>query len=151
MRVVTGPKARASPMRPSCRATYLSRAAPPPKGLVEVKHGDIREVGHARHRLQKPKAGNRPPIERIVEEPAQHIVRYEEDQRRLDGWPQFLASPHGIIGEDKAVQLGAQLAGRVGAVTITCASRALGPVQKFAQLFQLAPKVAQCEVNGARW
>ena len=39
------------------------RPAPPPEGLVEVQHGDVREVGNPRDDLQEPEALYGPLVE----------------------------------------------------------------------------------------
>jgi len=55
----------------SSHLAQCSTGAPPAKALIQVQHGDVGEVWHARHHLQKPEALDGP----LVVDDVQHIAQ----------------------------------------------------------------------------
>ena len=72
------------------------RPAPPAKRLVEVQHGDVREVGNPRDDLQEPKPLDGPLVEERVQEQAPHIIQLARHGMRVDAAARRLAFPLGL-------------------------------------------------------
>ena len=86
------------------------RPAPPAKGLVEVQHRDVREVGNPRDHFQEPESLDGPLVEERVQEQAPHIIELARHGVRVDAAARRLAFPlgfrHGLVRQDEAQRRG---------------------------------------------
>ena len=87
----------------------LRARPPPPQRLVQVQHRDVREVGHARHRLEDPEALDRPARVEQVERDAEREVEAADGERRLvvpgRALAGLLAPPDGGVVEGERGEL----------------------------------------------
>mmetsp|Transcript_76135 Transcript_76135/g.152961 ORF Transcript_76135/g.152961 Transcript_76135/m.152961 type:complete len:431 (-) Transcript_76135:216-1508(-) len=86
----------------------LCAAAPPAEALVQVEHGDVAEVRHARDRFQEPKPLDGPVFEQQVDDPAQEQVGRFQHQRRAHPapacLPRLLPLGHRPVAQHQLVQ-----------------------------------------------
>ena len=84
--------------------------APPPEGLVEVQHRDVREVGNPRDDLQEPETLDGPLVEERVQEQAPHIIELARHGVRVDAAARRFSFPlgfrHGLVRQDQTQRRG---------------------------------------------
>lgn len=99
--------------RGGAHPAQLCAGAPPAEALVEVQHGDVGEVGHARDDLQEPEALDGALVVQEVQHDAQRVVCQVDDEGRLGvarcRLPQPLTIPHRLILQPQHFQLLAHL------------------------------------------
>ena len=72
------------------------RPAPPAKRLVEVQHGDVREVGNPRDDLQEPETLDGPLVEERVQEQAPDVVELARHRVRVDAAARRFSFPFSL-------------------------------------------------------